>query len=208
MKSRLIKTVFAAIVFAACATVTTAREAYTFFVEAPVNVINIFDRNSRLDMLDYFRSGLSTPTGNVIGGKSRVTALNSNLVSANVSDNTKLDLALLPVKGDTIIAIIETVATPIPDSSIRFYTKDWTPLPSPDFPSSIDFVDKKERRKVADSAPLFDFIAVEYLPEKALFRFTNHTAEYYVKPEMPMIFEVADSVITMRYDGKRFVKAK
>ena len=90
-------------------------------------------------------------------------------------------MALIPVKGDTIIAIIETVATPIPDSSIKLYAKDWTPLPSPKFPTSIDFVNKKERKKVADTVPPFDFISAEYLPEKTLFRFTNHTAGYYVR---------------------------
>ena len=207
MNTRLKKAV-AIVSLAACTIASGAREAYSFFVDAPPKVINIFDRNSRHDMLDYFRSGLSTPTGNAIGGKSRVTALSPNLVSTNVSDNTRLDMALIPVKGDTIIAIIETVATPIPDSSIKLYAKDWTPLPSPKFPTSIDFVNKKERKKVADTVPPFDFISAEYLPEKTLFRFTNHTADYYVKPEVPRSLEAADSVITMRYDGKKFVMVR
>lgn len=185
-----------------------ARNASTFFVEAPPSVIGIFDRNSRLDMLDYYRSGLATPTSNVLGGKSRVTGERPELVSVNVSDRTRIDLALLKVKGDTIIALIETVMTPVPDSSIRFYRKDWSEIESPASPTTLDFVAKKDRKRLADSTMPVDFITAEYLPERGIFRFTNHSAEYYVPTEIPQILEHADSTITMRFDGKKFIPAR
>lgn len=198
----------AALLAAGCILGAAAREAATFFVEAPPSVLNIYDKNGRLDMLDYFRSGLSTPTSNILGGKSRVVALEPDLVSTMVSENTRLDLAVLRVKGDTIIALIETVSTPVPDSSIRLYKRNWEALPAPALPTSTDFADKKLRKRLADDVPAIDFITAEYIPGKGVFLFTNHTAYYYFAGEVPELLQQADSTLTMRYDGKRFVPAR
>lgn len=200
--------VAAALLLTVSALCAGAREATDFFADAPPSVINIFDRYARLDMIEYYRSGLSTPTNNVVGGKSKVSAIGPRLVTVDISDNTRLDVALVNVKGDTVVAVIETVKTPIPDSFIRFYRTDWSRAASPAMPTSLDFASKKQRAALGADAPLFDFITAEFVPEKNAFVFTNHTAEYFAADERPELLNVADSTLTMRYDGKKFVRAK
>ncbi|MCM1021412.1 MAG: DUF3256 family protein [Muribaculum sp.] len=104
---------------------TTAAGA---FANAPASVFPMLDRNARLDMIDYFASGSDTPTRNQLGGKSRITAMDSDAVTIEMTDATVYQLALLKAKNDTIVALIHTAKLPAEDSELTFYSLDWRPL--------------------------------------------------------------------------------
>ena len=55
---------------------TKAMTASEAFADAPASVFPSIDRMTRLDMLDYFHSGVETATANTLGGKSRIIAKN------------------------------------------------------------------------------------------------------------------------------------
>ncbi len=90
------------------------------FADAPVGVIDTFDRNTRLDMLDYFRNGMTTASQNVFGGQSRITALSDSSLTVEISSRSRMQFAMLPQKSDTVVVIIETVDTPVADSGVSF----------------------------------------------------------------------------------------
>lgn len=107
-----------------------ARDAAEAFAQAPASVFPLLDRNTRLDMIDYYRSGLATPSLNGLDGHSAITELTPASLSVKLTDSSSAQVALLKAGGDSIIAVISTVATPGLDSTISFYTIEWKPLPA------------------------------------------------------------------------------
>ena len=118
---------FLATLFATVATLSsTARTtAAGAFLNAPAAVIPMLDRNARLDMIDYFNSGSSTPTRNQLNGRSRITEMDSNTVTIEMTDATVYRILLLPAKNDTVFAVIRTAKLPAHDSDIQFYNNNW-----------------------------------------------------------------------------------
>lgn len=186
------------------------RTAADFFAEAPVEVLPLLDRTTRLDMLDYFAHGLETASRNVLDGHSRITAQSDNKIDIQISRDARLQLAVFTLKADTLLVAIETVLTPVADSDIRIYRSDWTPLASrPRMPEAADFVPADRKRDAKRSAmpePLF--IKAEFDPETALFTFFNTTGDYYTENDRPDGLGLMSDSITMAFDGRRFVEPK
>ena len=180
MKMKLsIKAALAAMCVAAAAGNALARTAADFFTEAPGSVLPLLDRNARLDMIDYFRHGLPTTTTNLFNGSSKVLSESENCIDVQISRDASLQIALLQLKNDTIIAVIETVLTPVADSGITFYRSDWSPAPKqPAMPVAAD--------------GSFDFI--------------NTTPAYYTADGAPEGLAAMRHSIAMRFDGKRFIE--
>lgn len=61
----------------------TAADAFT---SAPQNIFPLLDRNTRLDMVDYVKSGLSTPSQNSLQGRSAITEISPESLTVKMSD--------------------------------------------------------------------------------------------------------------------------
>lgn len=94
------------------------------FATAPRTIFPLLDTNTRLDMVDYFKSGMSTPSQNILEGKSQITELTSDYLNVNMTDSSTSQLALFNDGKQGIVALINTVATPGLDSTINFYLYD------------------------------------------------------------------------------------
>ena len=103
----------------------TAADAFT---SAPQNIFPLLDRNTRLDMVDYVKSGLSTPSQNSLQGRSAITEISPESLTVKMSDSSAAQIAVLKGQKGDVIALISTVATPGLDSSIRFFDSSWKPL--------------------------------------------------------------------------------
>lgn len=202
------KALIATLIAAACATTAHARTAAEVFAEAPASVIPALSQNTRLDMLDYFRSGLPTPSANNLDGRSRITALADDAVDISIGRDSSMQFVLLPGRSDTIAAIVETVLTPVADSSIRYYrTNDWTAVAGPAMPGEYEFVDPRKRKEAAKAdMPPFMFVRAEYKPDTRTFIFTNTTPAYYTDNDRPDGLALMRSVLSMKYTPKRFAE--
>ena len=180
-----------------------ARTAAELFIAAPNEAMMMFDRNLRMDMLDYYRAGLDrkvslfdTPDG------AKITALDDNSITISIGDNSKIQFAVIPQAGlvrDTTVVIIETTATPVPDSSIFYYRpgKDQDIVrPVDGAPTVKDFLAKADRK--SKDLPPFLLATAEYLPDKKRFVFTNTTAQYYLDSVRPQIVENMAKTLTFR----------
>lgn len=186
------------LLYAAVAIITAisadARTAAEFFIDAPTEASMLFDRTLRMDMLDYYNAGLqrkvsifNNPDGAVI------TALSDSSLTISIGDNSTIQFAVIPPKWkenpDTIIAIIETTATPVPDSSIFFY------IPGVGYqgvqtlrgvPVLKDFLGQTDKKTSANAEmPPFLLATAEYIPSDRHFIFTNTTGQYYLDKERP-----------------------
>lgn len=126
MKRLSIVTLLAAILATLGSLRATARTtAAGAFLNAPSTVIPMLDRNARLDMIDYYNSGSATPSRNQLNGRSRITEMDSNTVTIEMTDATVYRILLLPTKNDTVFAVISTAKLPAHDSDIQFFNNEW-----------------------------------------------------------------------------------
>lgn len=185
------------------------RAALDFFTQAPDSITVLLPKNTRLDMADYFRSGLATPSTNGYDGKSVISYADDSRVCVKISDRSTIEMAVLPGK-DTVIAVIETVATPVHDSGIRFYrSSGWKLLASPTLTSADFLTDEGRKSRISPAdMPSFLFISAEYNPDENVFVFTNNTdSAYYGKDDTrPAGLKYLQHSISLRFDGKRLVK--
>ncbi len=184
-----------------------ARTAVDFFLEAPDGIVPLLGRNARMDMADYHRYGLATATENEVGGQSRIVESSDRAMLIEMGPSSSVQLAVLPVRNDTLVAVVETVLTPQADSGIRFYrVSDWsevqqrTPAVSiSDFYMSGDAPDH--------DIPIF-FVSAAYDPGKDAFVFTNTTGGYYTDDERPEKMSGMALTVVRRFDGRRWKTVK
>lgn len=104
---------------------TTAADLFT---SAPQNVFPLLDQNTRLDMVDYYRNGMSNPSQNSLDGHSLITEMTPASLTVKMTDSSAMQLAELKGSKGNVIAVISTVATPGLDSNIKFFNADWQPV--------------------------------------------------------------------------------
>ncbi|MDE6196255.1 MAG: DUF3256 family protein [Muribaculaceae bacterium] len=186
-----------------------ARTAADFFLDAPAALLPLLDRNTRLDMIDYHANGFQTPSKNLFNGQSRITSSDDCRIEVQLSRDAAMQIAVIPSKSDTIIAVIETVHTPVPDSRITLYDTAWKPLRrQPAMPDAKAFIEPARRAEAAAMPmPPMCFVRADYNPATGLFTFRNSTVAYYAESDRPEILELMRGTVDMRYNGKRFVEA-
>lgn len=201
---RLILSILAA---AACAA-AVARTAAEFFVDAPNSTMMLFDKNLRMDMLDYFRAGqLRDVSIFDKNGGSHIVALNDSSLSIVVGKRATIQFAVLPVKNDTLIAIVETVATPTPDSSIAIYNpSDPSNIKNFDMPGPEAFI-RPEMRKAAKGKelPPFMLASAVYEPDTRRFILTPTIGGYYTDEDRPETVSMMVDRLVWAYKDGRFV---
>lgn len=140
----------------------TAEQA---FVSAPESVLPLLNRNTRLDMVDYYNSGSETASKNKLSGNSRVTSIKINDLRFEKSIASSCQIVILNMNnGMEIIALIETVKTPVADSQITFYTTDWKKIDSKYFsePELEDWLTSEGKKNIKEIESTISFMLVEY----------------------------------------------
>lgn len=104
----------------------SARDA---FLTAPDSAVGLIDKTQRLDMIDYMEAGMTERTvTNRRNGKSKLTQLTDSTFIIENGTAQIISATLLEGKKDTLIAVIETLMTPAPDSHLSIYNKEWKQL--------------------------------------------------------------------------------
>ncbi len=175
-----------ALLAAAAAFNSAARTAADFFASAPDAVIRLLPQSTRLDMLDYFRFGSKKTSPNHLGGQAAVTAEETATVNYSISDRANGQIAMLTTRKDTILAVVTTVLTPLPDSSIEWFRADWTPAPPPvAMPRYSDWLTDEGRQSTGRATEIVPFMLVKatFDPGATLLTLTN-AARDFVAPEL------------------------
>lgn len=145
-------------------------------LSAPDAIIGYIDNTNRLDMIDYLEAGQKDHTvSNRRGGRSSLQQLSDSTFVIKNGEVQTISARLLPVKSDTLIAIIETLATPTPDSRLTIYNKEWKPIKkSWSEPAAKDW-GKTEAK----------FLLTEYSLSADTLTLTDRTAEW-MEPGTPV----------------------
>lgn len=205
MKSLLLSVVMMLTGLAATAQFTAA-EAFT---TAPADIFPLLDKTTRLDMVDYYNSGLNTPSANRLQGKSAITSLSPATLTVKVTESSSAQIALLPLGNDTILAVVSTVATPGLDSTLKFYDKTWKQLPADKYftvPAWKDWVNSgHDISEVTAYAP---FMLASYFidTDSGTLTATNNLSTFLDEDTYQTLLPALNKSLTYKWNGKRFTR--
>lgn len=95
MKSVILLIVAAAAVALIAPSARASLTASKAFASAPQSVFPLLDTNTRLDMIDYYNSNLSTPSPNRLDGRSRITSLSDKVASIELTQASSCDVIII-----------------------------------------------------------------------------------------------------------------
>lgn len=187
-----------------------ALSAIGAFTSAPADIFPLLDRNARLDMYDYFKGGFDTPTANTLKGESRISTLTPMSVKIAMTPSSECELVLIPTSsGDTIVALINTILTPVPDSHINFYDREWNELPSKkiiSLPTLRDWMSQAGKKNMDTVTSMIPFILTSYSydPEKQTLTMTDNTGKFLSEDIYAIVKPYLLNEITYIWNGKKF----
>lgn len=208
---RLAVAIAAALVCVAGASAqTTAADA---FKTAPRKVFPLLENDTRLDMLDYYNSGMSTASTNVLKGKSRITAQTPEMLEISMTDASTYHLVVLPAHSGSVVALITTVATPAPDSKMTVYTADWTANVTAgvfEKPQLRDWLTAEGRKNLDEVEMTVPFLLIGYKldPATGVLTMTNNTEQFMSEEMYDIVRPYLLASLSYRWNGKKFEKVK
>lgn len=189
------------------ASVPTASD---FFAKAPIEIVSQIPANFRLDMIDYYRSGSKVKVNNRLGAKVGLRSIEDYKVVYEDEDSIVTSISVLPTaKDDTILMLIRTIPTPMPDSEIAFYDSKWNPLQKTVL-SSLELSDWASdkaitREKRTNYELPFMLTLAEYDPMDKTLVLNNGMDEFYTGADRPAIVEALYKTLTYQWNGTKFV---
>ena len=110
-----------------CVMSVVAQDMKTVFVAMPDSVTPLLTKVNREDCIDFLDSNMKAVVKNRFGNVAEMKVLTDDYVLMQTSEVGTLEMKLLPLADSTkVICMVKTVNVPVADSSIRFYTSDWS----------------------------------------------------------------------------------
>ena len=192
-----------------------ARTVRDFFADEPGDLFALLPRTVRLDLIDYYDNGTIVRASNNLGNSTRLDTLTDNFLRMHTSDVKTVELRLMRFKSDTIIAVIETIELPAPDSRITFYNKHWYRLKEIKpfkMPTMEDFVlpniDKAKRRELLEGLA-FRVIELRFEGQGHEQLVARHGLDRFLsKEEWSKLKPCFRSTLTYRIDGGKIKPVK
>jgi len=150
---------------------SAARTIADLFATEPGNIFPLLTRTNRLDMVDYYNSGQTVSIANSLLGESSLLQLDSTYLKVQTSGSRVVEMRMRMVGKDTVITVIETVMSPVPDSRLTQWNVHWQRYTSDrlfSMPAIDDFLVKKmprELRADLQDAMIFPLIRLTFTGE-------------------------------------------
>ena len=110
-----------------CVMSVVAQDMKTVFVAMPDSVTPLLTKVNREDCIDFLDSNMKAVVKNRFGNVAEMKVLTDDYVLMQTSEVGTLEMKLLPLADSTkVICMVKTVNVPVADSSVRFYTSDWS----------------------------------------------------------------------------------
>lgn len=110
-----------------CVMSVVAQDMKSVFVAMPDSVTPLLTKVNREDCIDFLGSNMKAIVKNRFGNVAEMKVLTDDYVLMQTSEVGMLEMKLLPLADSTkVICMVKTVNVPVADSSVRFYTSDWS----------------------------------------------------------------------------------
>ena len=177
------------------------------FATLPDSILPTVTRNNRLDCIDFIENNMEAKVRGSFGEYVTLEALTPTYLRFATSTSAYIEMKLLPAADSLIICFVSTVVTgadslQLKDSSVRFYTTGWQPLPASDFlaiPSVPDFC--------TGTVSLQSLVPLAKSAQRSLLDF--HPIHATLSPDSPALtltLQIADLSIAERKAARELVR--
>lgn len=188
-----------------------ARTITDLFASEPGYIFPLLTRTARLDMVDYYTSGQHVALPNNLGGDSELVELDSAYLKVKTSGSKVLEMCMwTDGRKDTVIAVIETVMTPLPDSRLTLWNAQWQPFYTDrlfKMPGIDDFIVKKmprELRADLQDAMIFPLIQLTFTGDRHRTIVATHALDRFLAPdEYKRFADYLKPSLTYRFNGNK-----
>lgn len=192
-----------------------ARTVADFFASEPGEIFTLLTRTHRLDMVDYYLNGQQVTILNNMEGKSQLLKLDSAYLKLQASPAKVVEMCMRKVGKDTVITVIETVMTPVPDSRLTQWNTHWQRYTSDrlfSMPGIDDFMVKKmsaDKRADLQAVMVFPLVQLTFTGENHDIIEATHGLEQFLAPdEYKRFAEYFKPSIRYRFDGLKIKPVK
>lgn len=192
-----------------------ARTVADLFATEPGTLFPMLTRTNRLDMVDYYRSGQIVSIFNNLMGGSTLLELDSTYLKVQTSGSRVVEMLMRKVGKDTVVTVIETVTTPVPDSRLTQWNTHWQRYTSDKIftsPGIDDFIVKKmpgELRDDLQDAMIFPLVKLSFEGEGHDTIVARHGLEQFLAPDVYKRFaSYLKPSITYRFNGLKIKPVK
>ena len=106
--------------------------------------------------------------------------------------------------------VVTTLNTPVPDSSVKFYTARWKEIDKGLFmvPMLDDWTlpEAKERKKDLENAVPFILAKFTYAPETSTFTLTNNLGGFLPENDAKWVSPLMHKQLSYKWNGKKMVR--
>ena len=192
-----------------------ARTISDFFASEPGNIFPLLTRTGRLDMVDYYNSGKTVAIANNLEGESSLLQLDSAYLKVQTSKNRIVEMRMRTAGKDTVITVIETVMTPVPDSRLTQWNIHWQRFTSDKLfamPGIDDFIIRKmphDLRADLQDTMIFPLIQLTFKGEGHDIIEATHGLEHFLaKEEYQRYSSYLKPSISYRFNGLKIKPVK
>jgi hypothetical protein len=192
-----------------------ARTISDFFASEPGNIFPLLTRTGRLDMVDYYNSGKTVAIANNLEGESSLLQLDSAYLKVQTSKNRIVEMRMRTAGKDTVITVIETVMTPVPDSRLTQWNVHWQRFTSDKLfamPGIDDFIIRKmphDLRADLQDAMIFPLIQLTFKGEgHDIIEAAHGLEQFLAKEEYQRYSSYLKPSISYRFNGLKIKPVK
>ena len=192
-----------------------ARTISDFFASEPGNIFPLLTRTGRLDMVDYYNSGKTVAIANNLEGESSLLQLDSAYLKVQTSKNRIVEMRMRTAGKDTVITVIETVMTPVPDSHLTQWNVHWQRFTSDKLfamPGIDDFIIRKmphDLRADLQDAMIFPLIQLTFKGEgHDIIEAAHGLEQFLAKEEYQRYSSYLKPSISYRFNGLKIKPVK
>lgn len=189
-----------------------ARTIRDFFLSEPSVLLELTDKNTRMDLLDYYDNGRIVTTENTLGNDTELISVNDTLLSIQTSKSGSIDMWLNTTPKDTMIIVNATVKAPAADSKLMFFNKDWKQLEAKKFftpPTINDYIiiPDKSTKKKKDIDDMIDISFISYTlnPKTGDITATQNLEEFLSKEDWAKISPYLKKEIKYSLKGDKYL---
>ena len=193
----------------------SARTIADLFGIEPGTIFPLLTRTNRLDMVDYYNSGQVVDIVNNLSGDSRLLELDSTYLKVQTSNSRVVEMLMRTAGKDTVITVIETVMTPVPDSRLTQWNVHWQRFTSDklfSMPAIDDFIVGKMPRELRldlQDQMIFPLIRLTFTGEKHDIIEASHGLEQFLAPsEYKRFAQYFKPSIRYRFNGLKIKPLK
>lgn len=193
----------------------SARTVADFFASEPGNIFALLTRTYRLDMVDYYKSGQSVAITNNLAGAAQLIEMDSAYLKVQTSPNRVVEMLMRQAGKDTVITVIETVMTPVPDSRLTQWNVHWQRFTSDrlfTMPAIDDFIVGKMPRDLRldlQDAMIFPLIQLSFKGQNHDTIEATHGLEQFLVPsEYKRFAPYLKPSVSYRFNGLKIKPVK